>query len=172
MPVLTRAGVFGVGAGRALVQIEIELLSDRLGLRIGLDLHHSGQVVAFRDDFVGDQFVAILGEGQFGGRAAVAHCHSDDLPGRSNHLAGIIHEPNFDLLVFGDEEFGMWFHLGDELAAGRASLAPVLVIMFIGGSYCEGESEREESCKQFGFHWIAVCRVLDVVWVLPKMQKL
>ena len=64
-----------------------------------LDLDDDGQFLAFGDGFVGDELVAVFGEGEFGRGRAVAHGDSDDLLGGCDDLAGIVEEADFDFLV-------------------------------------------------------------------------
>ena len=106
--VVAGASVFEVGACRAIGHIEVKLLSYGFGIGAHLDLEDYRKTLAFGDDFVRDEFVAVLGEGEFRWCRAVAHGDSDHLGGGGDDLARIVEETDFHFLVGGDEELGIW----------------------------------------------------------------
>lgn len=56
------AGVFFVVAGRAVGEVQIELLADSLCRGIGLDLDDHWEVIAGRESLVGQENVTAFGE--------------------------------------------------------------------------------------------------------------
>jgi hypothetical protein len=149
--VRTGAGVFLVLAGRALFEVQVELLGDGLGTFLLADLHHGGEVVAFRDGFVADEHVAILGEAQLGRSRAVAKGDADDLLAWGDDFHVVVNEADFDLLVFVHEELDVGLDFGDELAAGGTGFGCmfVVVLVFVSGIDREGQGEGEEVVSSF-----------------------
>lgn len=85
--VVAATGVFAVFALRAGGHVEVKFRANRLGIGRGFDLDDDGKILAFGDGFVGDEFVAVLGEGEFGRRGAIAHGDGDDLRGGGYYFA-------------------------------------------------------------------------------------
>jgi hypothetical protein len=160
---LTGAGIFLVFAGWAVIEVQVKLLSDGFLSSLRLDLNYGWKVVPFRNSFVADELVAILGKAQLGGGVAIAECDVDDLLAGSNNFVIIIDEANLDLLVFVNEEFNMRLNFGDEFAAGWAGFASMFVVVFVGGIGEKSQCESEKGRKQFGFHGYEVCS-FGVVW--------
>ena len=106
--VVAATGVFAVFALRAGGHVEVKLRANRLGIGRGFDLDDDGKILAFGDGFVGDEFVAVLGEGEFGRRGAVAHGDGDGLLGGSYYFAYRIQETDFYFLIRSDEKLGVW----------------------------------------------------------------
>ena len=142
---LTCAGVFGAFTSRALGQVQVELLGDGLGLRGGFNLNNHREFLAFWNHLVGDEFVAVLGEGQLGWCGPVAHGDGDSLGCWSHDFARFTEEADLDFLVLGDEELGVRFHRFNDASTVRG-------FDFLRG-IGEGETgnERCDDCD-FGFH--------------------
>lgn len=116
---VTGAGVFLEFAFWAGGEVEGELGVDGLGLGGGFDLEDEGEFFASGDGFVGDEFVALLGEGELGGGGAVAHGDGDALRGGGDDFSRGIEEADFDFLLGVDEELGLRGDGGDEAATVR-----------------------------------------------------
>ena len=118
--VLADAGVFLVLAGRALFEVQVELLIDGLRLRVGLDAHGDREVVAFGQRVAGDELAAVFLELELRGLAAVAGGDGDDLAAELGGFQVFGQRGDFDFAVLGDEELQMGFDGGDDFAAVRA----------------------------------------------------
>ena len=141
------AGVFGMFTSRTLGKIEAELRGGRLGIRRRLDLHDYGELLAFRNGFVGNELLAIFGESELGRVRTISHGDGDDLSGWRDDFASVIQEPDLDLLVCGDQELGVGLHGVDDAAAVRG----FDFLRRIG----EGEAGDERGDgDDFGFHLV------------------
>ena len=141
--VVTGAGVFEIRALRAFGQVKIELGVHRLRLRRSFDLDDGRIVVAGGHDLVGDQFVALFSEGEFGGLGALAEGGSDDLFAGGDHFVVVIDEADFDLLVFVDEELSVGFDGGDEPATRGAGFDFGVIMFVFGGTGGAGEAKGD-----------------------------
>jgi hypothetical protein len=150
------AGVLLVLAGGALLEVEVELFIDGLCACLFADLHDGGEVIAFRDGFVGNQFVAVFGEAQLRWRGAVTEHDANKLFARGDDFHLVIDETDFDLFVFVHEELDMRFHFGDEPAARGAGLGFVVMLVFVGSTGGEGQCEGEQGGSEQLFHVVLV----------------
>lgn len=152
--VLAGAGVFLEFAGRALFEVQVELLSDGLGIGLLLDLHNGGEVVAGGDGLVADELVAILGEGELGGGGAISKGDGHDLGTRSDDLVVVIHETDLDLVVLVHEKLSVGFDFMDEAATGRAGLRFMLMVVLFCGVHVRGSEACDEEAEgeEFRFH--------------------
>lgn len=158
----TGAGIFLVLAGGALFEVKVELLSHCLGTFLFADLDYGGEIVAFRDDLVGDELVAVFGEAQLGRSRAVAEGDADDLLAGGDDFHVVIDEADFDFLIFVDEELDVGFDFGDEATARGASndfVMVVVVFIFVGSVGSEGHSKGEQGGGKQLFHGVCVCFV-------------
>lgn len=175
------ACVFGVCAGRAVAEVEGELLDSCLGIGHGLDLDNDRKIVSFREGFVGDQRVAFFGEAHAGRIRATAAGDGNALSSERDGVARIIDRRDFYLAVFGDEELKVGFDAGENAPAVQADDLLCLVVgMFFGVSVvafglgkgepgeCEGECRRKgsEFLVLFCFHGLLV-----VVWFWVRDQS-
>ena len=67
-------------------EVQVELLIDRLRLRVGLDAHGDGVVVALRQRVAGDELAALFLEFELRRLAAVAGGDGDDLAAELRRL--------------------------------------------------------------------------------------
>lgn len=90
MMVIAGAGVLGIFTSRADDEVQVELLRDGFGTFLGADLEDERKIVAHGDGLLGDDFVTVLFEGEFGWVRSVAHADGDDLSGGGDDFAGFI----------------------------------------------------------------------------------
>lgn len=113
------AGVFEVIAARAVVEIEVEALHDRLGPGLRLDLEDGGDVLSGGEGLVGDQDPILLGEGEPGWGGALSTDGPDGLFSGRDDLVVMVEEGDLHFPILGDKEFGVWLDAHEHLSAVR-----------------------------------------------------
>ncbi len=145
--VIASTRVFAQFAFRAGGHVEVEFRGDGLGIGRGFDLENDGKLLAFRNHLVGDELVAVLGEGELGRVRAIPHDDGDDLRRGRDDLARIIEEADFCFLVLGHDELGFGCDRVDDAAAVRG------FDFFRRGGEGEAGDEGGDG-GYFGFHGV------------------
>ena len=169
MLVITSAGVLLVFAFRAISKVQVEFLSDGFRVRGCLDLNDGRKIIAFRNDLIRDQFIALFGETQLRGGRAIAEGYGDDLFAGGDDLHVVVDKTDLDLVVLVHKELSMGFDFRDQFATGwaRFGMIMVMIVFFFFGS---ADGERQTECvdgegDQGEFHF------LTLFWFLVLYQS-
>lgn len=147
MGVIASACVFEVVAGRAIDEVQVELLHHRLGVSAWFDLHDNREVVSGRESSIGNQDGAFFGKRESSWIGAIAAGDANALLGNCDRLVVIVQRGNFHLTILRDEEFEMGFHTGENSATVGTGdflgMIVVMVVIFVIVLFvvCEGDTD-------------------------------